>query len=339
MPRGARLDGPGVVHHVYTRGIEKRNIFLSDFDREDFLRRLDIACEKEAAFVYAWCLMSNHFHLAIRTGKTPLSTTMRRLLTGYAVSFNNRNLRSGHLFHNRYASTIVEEETYLLALVRYIHLNPIKAGIISSLSELSKYRWTGHSSLMGNGNRAFQDVDEILGRFGKRAGRSRRRLMKFMSDEKEKEYETAFKGAGGGLLRSIGGRSNLREHRKGPKWLYDERILGSGEFVETVLKRFEEPAVHLAMQPQQKKAVFKSMLTNIAKKSGTTVNELTAGGRRRPVVRIRDMICYVATRHIGIPATELANELGISQPNIIRAARRGEGVFKDSGWKIEDLGF
>ncbi len=120
MPRGPRLDAPGVLHHVMARGIERRAIFRDDTDRADFVRRLATRAEAGAVTVYAWALLPNHFHLLIRTGTRPLAHTMRALLTGYAGAFNRRHHRRGHLFQNRYKSIVVEEEPYLLELQRQL---------------------------------------------------------------------------------------------------------------------------------------------------------------------------------------------------------------------------
>jgi len=110
MPRGPRLDGPGVLHHVMVRGIERRAIFRDDQDRDDWVRRLAALAEGGAVAAYAWALLPNHAHLLVRTGKRPLGRTMRSLLTGYAGAFNRRHKRHGHLFQNRYKSVVVEEE-------------------------------------------------------------------------------------------------------------------------------------------------------------------------------------------------------------------------------------
>ena len=128
MPRQARLDAPGALHHVMGRGIEGISIFRSDEDREDFLSRLGSLCEDGALSVHAWALLDNHFHLLIRTGKQRISEGMRKLLTGYVVRFNRRYGRYGHLFQNRYKSILCEEDPYLLELTRYIHLNPCGRG-------------------------------------------------------------------------------------------------------------------------------------------------------------------------------------------------------------------
>jgi putative transposase len=149
MPRQPRLDAPGLLQHVMARGIERRKIFLDDNDRKSFLERFANILDETQTQCYAWALIPNHFHLLLRTGPTPLSKVMRRLMTGYAVTFNKRHKRAGHLFQNRYKSVICEEDPYLLELIRYIHLNPLRAGLVKDLKELDKYPWIGHSTLLG----------------------------------------------------------------------------------------------------------------------------------------------------------------------------------------------
>jgi len=149
MPRQARLDAPGLLQHIMARGIERREIFKDDQDRQSFLERLAVILEETQTQCYAWALIPNHFHLLLRTSLTPLSKVMRRLMTGYAVTFNKRHKRSGHLFQNRYKSIVCEEDPYLLELIRYIHLNPLRTGLVKDLKELDKYPWTGHSAILG----------------------------------------------------------------------------------------------------------------------------------------------------------------------------------------------
>jgi len=162
MPRGPRLDAPGTMHHVIVRGIERGHIFRSDGDREDFLARLGRVVEEGQATCFAWVLIPNHVHILLRTGEAPLARMMRRLLTGYAVSFNLRHQRSGHLFQNRYKSIVCEEDAYLLELIRYIHLNCIRGGLVKDMHALDRYRWSGHAVLMGYEDRSWQ-ADQPLG--------------------------------------------------------------------------------------------------------------------------------------------------------------------------------
>ncbi len=166
MPRHARLDAPNALHHVMVRGIERTAIFRDDTDRADFLGRLAHLAEQGALTVYAWALLSNHAHLLLRTGHRPLARSMRSLLTGYAGAFNRRHKRVGHLFQNRYKSIVVEAENYLLELVRYLHLNPLRATVIPDLRSLHRYPWTGHSALLGTVPRPWQDTATILAQFG-----------------------------------------------------------------------------------------------------------------------------------------------------------------------------
>jgi len=175
MARQPRLDAPGSLHHVIVRGIEKRKIFEDDKDREDFLRRFGRVVIEERATCFAWSLLPNHAHILLRTGSIPLSKIMSRLLTGYAVSFNLRRGRSGHLFQNRYKSILCEEDVYLLELVRYIHLNCIRAGSVTDMEGLDRYPWSGHSVLMGNEQRSWQARGELLTYFSEKEKAARRK--------------------------------------------------------------------------------------------------------------------------------------------------------------------
>ena len=139
MPRQPRLDAPGALHHVMGRGIERTNIFRTDRDRHDFLNRLRDLCQDGNLIVYAWSILSSHFHLLVRTGRQPISRSMKKLLTGYVVNFNLRHKRTGHLFQNRYKSILCEDDPYLLELTRYIHLNPLRAGMVGDLEGLKNY--------------------------------------------------------------------------------------------------------------------------------------------------------------------------------------------------------
>ena len=234
MPRQPRLDAPGTLHHVIGRGIEGTKIFRNRGDREDFLDRLAKLCEAKALSVYAWALLDTHFHLLVRSGNQSLSHSMRRLLTGYVVNFNRRHKRYGHLFQNRYKSILCEEDPYLLELTRYIHLNPLRARMVKNLKELRFYPWSGHSAIMGKQKRGWQDVGTVLGYFGRRKKRAIAAYENYVREGIEKGRRPEL--VGGGLIRSLGGWSEvLSLRRRGERTVSDERILGSGEFIEQVV--------------------------------------------------------------------------------------------------------
>jgi len=239
MPRKPRLDAPGVLHHVMGRGIERMNIFDNDTDRNDFLLRLASQCQKTRLIVYAWALMSNHFHLLLRTGTQPLSAVMKKILTGYVVNFNRRHARSGHLFQNRYKSIVCEDDPYLLELSRYIHLNPLRAGIVDGLKKLNNYPWTGHSALMGKVKRDWQDTETILDYFGKRRKEASVKYEEYVREGVNQGRRPDL--GGGGLIRSFRGWSEVVSlRRKGIKVASDDRILGRGEFVEGIIAEAAE---------------------------------------------------------------------------------------------------
>ena len=166
MPRQSRIDAPGALNHIIVRGINRKKIFNDDTDRYDFLYRLGKIVTDAHTECFAWALLPNHLHLLLRTGCAPISTIMRRLLTGYAMSYNRRHRRHGHLFQNRYKSILCQEDVYLLELVRYIHLNPLRAKLLKDLKALEKYPFSGHSVILGKRKNSWQNVEYILKLFG-----------------------------------------------------------------------------------------------------------------------------------------------------------------------------
>jgi REP element-mobilizing transposase RayT len=180
MPRTARRDAPGAVQHVMVRGIERREIFVDDADRADFVARLEAILPESDLVAYAWSLMPNHVHLVVRTGQQPLARAMLRLGTGYAGRFNRRYGRAGHLFQNRYHSVPVEDDAHLRLVIRYVHLNPVHAGIVSDVGRLQRFPWTGHGVLMGLRQASFQSVGEVLSLFGPGHVQARAHLRRWM---------------------------------------------------------------------------------------------------------------------------------------------------------------
>jgi len=166
MARKSRIDAPGALHHIIARGIERSKILRDDTDRNNFLEQLSGILKESSTLCFAWSLIPNH--LLLRTGDVPIATVMRRLLTGYAVFHSRRHRRRGHLFQNRYKSILCQENTYLLELVRYIHLNPIRAGILKDMKALDRYPYTGHSALMGKINGDWQAIEWVLRLFDHR---------------------------------------------------------------------------------------------------------------------------------------------------------------------------
>jgi putative transposase len=322
MPRQARLDAPGTLHHVIIRGIEKRLIFNDDEDRKGFLSRLNTLVSETETKIYAWSLMPNHAHLLLKTSAYGLPRFMRRLLTGYAVTYNLRHHRHGHLFQNRYQSIVCDEDVYFRELVRYIHLNPLRSGLVKTIEELDRYPWCGHGVLIGQAKWLFQDRDNVLSLFGKREGGARKAYRQYVEEGISQGKRPDL--VGGGLIRSFGGWSAvLSMRRAGEETITDQRILGTNDFVERVLKESQRQYRSLLSMTQLKNEVLK-VIDKKCGQEGVGVKELQMGSRRGQLSRVRSEIATELVKKHGVTLADLARELGISTSAISKILRRAE---------------
>lgn len=158
---------------------------------------------------------------------------MRRLLTGYAHAYNRRHQRNSYLFQNRYKSIVCDEEAYFQELLRYIHLNPFRAGLVLNLGQFYRYRWSGHAVFMGKVGYSWQGADYVFSWFGRRAGQARRVYRRYVAEGINQGSRPDL--LGGGLVRSLGGWAAVKSlRRSGERVLTDERIWGTDDFVEGV---------------------------------------------------------------------------------------------------------
>ena len=321
MPRLARLDAPGVLHHVMGRGIERKEIFFSDADRSDFLDRLAVLVEDGALDVYAWVLMPNHFHLLCKTRSRPLSSSMRKILTGYVVNFNRRHCRYGHLFQNRYKSIVCQEDRYLKELVRYIHLNLLRAGLVKDMAELSRNPWSGHSALMGKVKREWQDTDYVLSLFGQDRYR-RRDYEKYV--QKGAALGRRPELVGGGLVRSLGGWSEVLSLRsRGEKQRSDQRILGDSEFVQDVISGLDG-LVKKNLRLSGHRIDMEALAQQVCRKYDISLTELCSGSRRRVIVEARGVASWIAVRELGYSGADVARYLGVTNSCVTRFVASGK---------------
>ena len=393
MPRQPRIDALGLLQHVMARGIERRKIFKDDKDRKSFLGRLALILEETQTQCYAWALIPNHFHLLMRTGPTPLSKVMRRLMTGYAVTFNKRHKRSGHLFQNRYKSIVCEEDPYLLELIRYIHLNPLRAGLIKDFNEFDKYPWCGHSVILGNRKNpliteaqatksfsaarriafsqfrpgiekakvnpeppvnpacpavprsipkdraayltrvapadgtgvqnkkslAEKTIDDVLLHFGDTLNVARRRYRQFIKNGVEQGTRPELQG--GGLARSAGGnKTGLSGRKKEERGKGDERILGSGNFVNEALMKAGEDWE----KSKKKKIPLEQLIRTVASHFDLKEAAIVSASRKGEVSEARGIICYLAVKDLGYSAAEVARALDLRRVSAGQCVTRGE---------------
>jgi REP element-mobilizing transposase RayT len=316
MPRQARLDVPGALHHIMVRGIDKSNIFRDDEDKSRFLERLGQTVSEGKCTIYAWVLMDNHVHILFKSGKDGISAVMRKLLTWYAQYFNRKHRRTGHLFENRYKSILCDEDNYLLALIRYIHLNPIRAKIVTTIEQLNRYSWSGHRTLIGKAKHPWMDVNHALSEFGTSRRKAVNEYQRFMQEGLSQGRLPEL--TGGGLIRSKGGWSQvLSARRSGRKEEFDERILGNGDFVNAILKEAEEKTTRQLKLRRSGKTIDK-IIEEECKKERISVSELKGGGRRRKVSTLRATIAKRGLDELGLSMAEIARHVGVTTSSIAK---------------------
>lgn len=329
MPRGPRIDAPGLLQHVIARGIDKSTIFKDHSDRLDFLKRLEELLLSHDAKCFAWALIPNHFHLLIRTGKKPLSSLMRRLLTGYAVTHNLRHQRSGHLFQNRYKSVVCEEDTYLLELVTYIHLNPIRAGLVREISELDTFPWSGHAALIGKHLYSWQQTDEVLALFEKNKNIAKKKYRQFVVDRisKGKRYDLT---SGGFIIGSTGLADVSNRPSQGFEHPFDERILGGAGFVEQVLEETQRNEKESVFYKNKIIMSLDQLLAKVAQYYNIPAHRITSGRKQQEIIQARSVFSYLSREYLQVPGKELAKILKLSPSAIVNSITRGEEITREN---------
>jgi REP element-mobilizing transposase RayT len=302
---------------VLLRGIERQRIFRDDEDREDFLDRLGRQGLDSGTACLAWALMPNHAHLLLRTGSRPLSEAMRRLNTGYARGFNRRHRRSGYLFQNRFRSIVVDDDAYLRVLLRYVHLNPVRAGLVRSIEELARYPWTGHAGLMGVASRGFQAVDEVLGWFAPERRAARRELCRWMREGRL--------GDGRHAALPPSGRSTPEGDPRSPQPRMPLALVSSADA--------EAPEVR-ANEHRLRGWTLDGLVAWVCAELGAEPGRVRSGGRRRPESEARAVIGLFATRELGSSVLEASRATGVTAGPMSRSIRRGEILVSQRGIRL-----
>lgn len=313
MPRKPRIDAKGLLYHVIARGIERREVFRDRKDRDFFLSRLGQLLIESNTPIYAFALIPNHFHILLRREATPIPTVMRRLLTGYAVYFNKKYSRSGHLFQNRYKATICQDDPYFLELIRYIHLNPIRANLVASINELEHYPFGSHSYVMSKTKNNWFNKDLVLSHFGKTEKRAKQIYLEFVNDGLSMGKRDDL--VGGGLRRSLG----YPEEYPKTKQAFDDRILGEGNFVEEIfVLSQEEPKIPKTKVDQD------TLFSLTCSRYKVSKAELLGTRKTKRVAEARANLAYRMSKELGYSGSDIAKELQVSESAVSKMIGKGE---------------
>jgi hypothetical protein len=259
---------------------------------------------------------------------------MERLLTGYATEFNRRHKRHGHLFQNRYKSILCQTDPYLLELVRYIHLNPLRAHLVKTMEELRSYPYCGHYRLLGSGSPEWQVTAEVLLRFGTNLEVAQGKYESFVAEGVAAGRRPEL--AGGGLVRSAGGWEKIMLARRyGEHLKSDERILGDSDFVGEVLGNAGE---HFDVQClcNANGVDIEKLAEIVAGVLGIDVAEVWREGRKPTSLQARYLMCYWA-KDIGLTTTAVGKRLKLSSSGASRAAQRGAELAVARGFSSKQL--
>jgi putative transposase len=288
VARKPRIHYPGAVYHVILRGNAGQDIFFADEDRYRFYRFLQEGRVKFGHRIHAFCLMTNHVHLALQVGEIPLSRIIQNLSQRYTMWVNWREDRKGHLFQGRYKAILLDADRYLLELIRYIHLNPVRAGAVKQPKD---YRWSSHRVYLREENLPWLTTDWVLNQFSNGSGTARQSYQQFVNDGiGERKREEFYKGSG------------------------DGRILADDRFAERIL--------HQAKERIGRKVTLDEIMEKVCSVYGLEVEEVISPGKRRGLSQARGMICWLARETGYLSLTELSKRFKRDLSALSAAIRR-----------------
>jgi REP-associated tyrosine transposase len=290
MSRKPRLHIPGATYHVILRGNARDDIFFEDEDRYRFYLLLQEGVERFGHRVHAFCLMTNHVHLLVQVADVPLSKIMQNVSFRYTRWVNWRKSRSGHLFQGRHKAFLVDADEYLLQLVRYIHLNPVRVGLAKLPGD---YRWSSHRAYIGKEVLPWLITDWTLGQFASTVGKARRGFAEFVADGMTEGHRPEFHGSG----------------------MADNRCIGEVSFIEQALLRADtQPARRYAIQ---------EVVAAVCEAYGVGTERIRSG--RLLSAEIRGVAALLALELEGCGLASLAPEVGRDASSLSSAARRIAG--------------
>ncbi len=297
MARKPRIAYPGALYHVILRGNQKQKVFLDDKDRLDYLDRLQRYGERYNVTFYAYTLMDNHVHILLETGREPLYKVMQGLNQSYTQYFNRRHHTVGHLFQGRYKAILCDQEAYLLELVRYIHLNPVRAKITS---DAGLYPWSSHQVYLGREERGFINTDTVLSQFSRERTTARQEFDKFVSE-------------------------GIKGSHRGE---YYREVLGDREFIEEVFKKTKSDL----KAEDKRRYSLDDVVGAVESITGVNRGRLISKERKPPISLARNLLVYVAKRHSFLKGKEVADFLKRDPSLLVRMERMWETERQRDKW-------
>ena len=301
MARTPRIQFPGAFYHIIVLGNQRQDIFIDDHDRTEYLERLKHYKNEHGFILYAYVLMTNHVHLLIETNKSPISKIMQLINFTYTRYFNKKYGKVGHLFQGRYKSFLCDRDEYLLALVRYIHLNPLRAKMVERPQD---YKWSSHHDYI-SGNSGIVDTDKVLRLFSERVSEARKLYIDFIKEAIGLEREDSF-------YKAIG-----------------QQILGDDKFIEEVERKIDRIGKPL------KKPSLHDILRAVKEVTGVNEKDIISRNRKDNMQIARAALVGVC-REMGYRLVDLQSILKRDLSVLSRLSKNSEST---EGRKIMDKVF
>ena len=301
MARKPRIEFPGALYHVFSRGNNKQPVFKCETDYEAFLERVKRYSEKYLFKVFVYVLMPNHIHLVMETNVAPLSKIMQGLLQSYTMYFHKNYGSVGHLFQGRYKAILCDKEAYLMELIRYIPLNPVRAGIVNLPED---YKWSSYHSYLGDSSHSFVDIEFVFNLFDEDWTIAKKLLWSFVRE---------------GL--SMGHKQELYD-------VVDQRILGSDDFVEEVKKKIVTKSgldyIEEIPQPLNIVQDLTKILSVVSDVTKIPKTAILGRSKERKVSLARGIFSYVAVIYAGYNNKNISSLLNKDPSSVTFMIRRIE---------------
>lgn len=288
MPRKPRIHFPGAVYHVMLRGNAGDPVFFNDQDRFRFYLFLQQAIEKFHCRIHGFCLMDNHIHLIVQVAEIPLARVMQNISLRYTKWINYSQGRTGHLFQGRYKALLIDADAYLLQLVSYVHLNPVRAGMTTVPEQ---YRWSGHLAYLGRGEIPWLTTDWVLSQFSPNLTSARQGYEEYVLNHLEEGKQAKYHS---GTVEGI--------------------ILGEDHFAEEALR-------HAACDMTPRYTVA-DIVSGICQAYSVDIEQLRAPGKQRPFTEARALAACMVLEAPHLTLTELGKKLNRTVVPLGRAARK-----------------
>lgn len=320
MPHTKRFQPPCSMHHIMAHSIEGKDMFLDDEDRQEFIRRLEKGLKKTGFICITWALLDNHYHLFIKTNDKKLEKLMRGLNGGYAQYYNRKYGKRGCLFQGRFKSVLCQDKKYAAQLIKYINLNPLRAGKVRSIEVLKHYTWCGHGFMLGQRSTSaerFQNRQWCLSRFGMSEQEAIETYMKIvLKDYDEKSPELA------GKLPPA--ESNEIENScKG-----EPAMIGEPEWATTIFDQYCDEKKRRHRKADYPK-VIKGVRQEMCDKHGIATHEIFKRGWNNSRSRARTEFCYHLNKTELIPPMAIARYLRISVSAVLRMIDIGDVLCRE----------